>query len=165
MSDHEAALSFGWRASVSSGQVEVSPVHHPVVPPIPELFQTPNDGGHVSSGVGLEDAGRVLEDHPLGTSFCQEPLVLSDAPDELEVVVTSGPSEPEPLGSGDRCVLTGETGCPDLRASRLAKISCGDVTDVSKQLDGGVAALQDRLAVRVPLDLGHDLDLVGGLEP
>ena len=78
MSDHEDA-------STSLG-ASVSPVHHPVGPPIPEVFQTMRDRGEVVPVVGAEKSGRVLDDHPSGAGFVNDPLILTDESGELEEV-------------------------------------------------------------------------------
>jgi len=130
MSDHEDALA-------SLGRAEISSVHHPVRPPIPEVFQAPDDGGHVpspsvdailpSTWAG-EEADRILDDHPAGLGFVNETEVLSDESLELEVVAAAGSSESAAMRCSNGGVLTressdGEVGSSDLRAC--------DVTDVS----------------------------------
>jgi hypothetical protein len=129
MSDHEDSLA-------SLGRAEVSRIHHPVRPPIPDVFQAPDDGGHVpSSSVdaapstwALEEPDRVLDDHPSGAGAVNETEVLSDESLELEVVAAPASSEPCSMRCSDGGVLTrepsnGEVGSADLRAC--------DVTDVS----------------------------------
>ena len=111
MSDHEDSLA-------SLGRAEMSCVHHAVGPPIPEVFQTPDDGGHVpsptvdavlpSTGAGAE-ADRVLADHPAGLSGVNAPEVLADKALELEVVATAGSGEAGAVRCSDGGVLAGES--------------------------------------------------------
>jgi len=130
MSDHEDALP-------SLGRAEMSCVHHPVRPPIPEVFQAPDDGGHVpspsvdsvlpSTWAG-EEADRVLDDHPAWLGLIDEAEVFSDETLELEVVAAALSGESCSVRCSDGSVLAGESsdgevGSPDLRAC--------DVTDVS----------------------------------
>ena len=91
MSDHEDSLP-------SLGRSEESRIHHPVGPPIPDVFQTPDDGGHVPSCSvdsvlpslwAGEEPDRILDDHPSRAGAVDESEVLSDESLELEVVAAA----------------------------------------------------------------------------
>jgi hypothetical protein len=130
MSDHEDALP-------SLGAAEVSCVHHPVRPPIPDVFQTPDDGGHVpspsidavlpSTWAG-EEADRIFDDHPAGLGVIDETEVLSDESLELEVVAATTAGESWPMRCSDGGLLAGESSDGQIGSSDLR--AC-DVTDVS----------------------------------
>ena len=92
MSDHEDSLA-------SLGRAEVSRIHHPVGPPIPEVFQAPDDGGHVPSGPvdsvlastwAGEEPDRVFDDHPAWLGVVDETEVFANESLELEVVTAAG---------------------------------------------------------------------------
>jgi hypothetical protein len=130
MSNHEDTLA-------SLGRAEVSSVHHPVGPPIPEVFQAPDDGGHVPPGPvdsvlpstwAGEEADRILDDHPSGLGFVNESEVLSDEALELEVVAAAASGESAAMRCSDGGVLAGESSDGEIGSSDLR--AC-DVTDVS----------------------------------
>jgi hypothetical protein len=150
MADHE-------NATASLGCSEVSPVHHPVGPPIPEVFQATEDGGCVASVVTLEKPFGILDDDPSGAGLVDETEVLSEESVELPEEAGSSASEPRTVGGGDAGVLAGEAADEEFRA---VERGAGDVTDVSSQFDVGEVAAEDLLAVLVDLD--HDLRLPAG---
>jgi hypothetical protein len=61
-------------AEPSLGQAEVLRVQAAVGPPIPELFQAPEDGSQVPSGVRRQESRHVLDENPAG-SECSEDAV------------------------------------------------------------------------------------------
>jgi hypothetical protein len=155
MSDHEDSLA-------SLGRSEVSPVNHPVGPPIPEVFQTTDDRCHVSSVVGSEKPGRVLDDHPAGLEVGDEPLVLTDESGELVEVSGPGAGETRSVGCSDGGVLAGESSAEDSGSWESGEMRSGDMADVSKQSGSGKVPPQDGLAVGVELDLGDRADAGAG---
>jgi hypothetical protein len=120
MSDHDDSLASLRRSALS-------PVHHPVGPPIPEFFQSQDDGCHVPPVVGLEEPGGVLDDHPAGIGGVDEPLILVEESGELEVVAAALPAEAESVRGCNRGVLAGE---PSNEAVDAAEICAVCVTDV-----------------------------------
>jgi hypothetical protein len=59
-------------ATTALGYSEVLSVQDPVGPPIPELFQLPQEGTEVPSSVRRQDARDILPDDPAGTEFVSE---------------------------------------------------------------------------------------------
>jgi hypothetical protein len=102
MSDHEDSLA-------SLGRAEVSPVHHSIRPPIPEVPQDTEDGGCVPPPVAPEESGGVLDDHPAGLGVVEDP-------GELEEVPGSSSREAGAMRGGDGGVLAGEASCGDVSA-------------------------------------------------
>jgi hypothetical protein len=105
----------------------VSPVDHSVRPPIPELFQTQDDGGHVPSSVGSEEPWRVFERHDGGLSVLCESEVLPEETRELVVEPAALSGESLPMRRSNGRVLAGETSDENVDASEVA--SC-DMTDI-----------------------------------
>jgi hypothetical protein len=120
MADHDDSTA-------SLGCTQASPVHHPVGPPIPEVFQTTGDRGHVPAGaVGPAGAARearacatasagrgekplgVLDDDPSGSGLVDEPKVLVEEPVELPEQSGSAAGEPGAVRRSDGRVLAGE---------------------------------------------------------
>jgi hypothetical protein len=155
MSDHDDSTP-------SLGCAEVSPVHDPVGPPIPEVFQTTDDGGHVVSGL----AGRgekpfgILDDHPSGLGRINESEVLSEESGELVEEAGSSASEPETMRGGDGGVGAREASADERGAG---EVRSEDVMDVSSQRDVGEVAGEDLLALGVDLD-HHQVAPVVGVE-
>jgi hypothetical protein len=120
MSDHDDA----WASLGSAG---VSAVHDPVGDAIPELNQSPENGCHVTSSVGLEESGRVLDDGESRAGGVDEFGVLTDESGELVEVSGSSASEPCTMRCGDAGVLAGESADDDVWASDLRSVNILDV--------------------------------------
>jgi len=142
MADHE-------NSTASLGCAEVSPVHHPVGPPIPEVFQTTEDGGCVPSLVTSEKPFGVLDDDPPGSRFVDESEVLVEESVELPEETGASASEPSTVGCGDAGVLAREAADEDVGAVERGS---GNVTDVSHQGCVREVPGEDRPAVVVDLD-------------
>jgi hypothetical protein len=143
MADHE-------NSTASLGRAEASPVHHPEGPPIPEVFQSTEDGGCVPSLVTSEKPFGVLDDDPPGSGLVNEPEVLFEQTVELPEESGSSASEPRTMWSGDGRVLAGEPADSEVGVSQVGS---ADITDVSLQWDVGEATGEQSVAVRV--DLAH----------
>jgi hypothetical protein len=79
----------------SLGDSEKLSVHDPIGPPVPELFQPPEEGAKIPSSVARQDTGHVFPDNP------SRPVTSSDfkkaehesAPGIIEPLPQSGDAE------------------------------------------------------------------------
>jgi hypothetical protein len=147
MADHDDSTS-------SLGCTETSAVHHPVGPPIPDVFQTTDDCCHVSSLVTGEKPLGVLDDDPPGSGVVDESEVLLEEPVELPEKSRASASKPCSMRCSDGRVLAGEPAADEF--GTVERCAC-DIADVSFQRNVGVVPRQDGPAVRVDLD--HELVL------
>jgi hypothetical protein len=95
-------------STASLGCTQTSPVHHPVGPPIPEVFQTTGDCCHVASLVTGEKPFGILDDDPPGSGAVDESEVLGEEPVELPEQSASSASEPCSMRRSGGGVLAGE---------------------------------------------------------
>jgi hypothetical protein len=130
----------------------VSPVDHSVCPPIPEVFQTHDDGGHVPSSSGSEESGRVLEEKPAGTCGVGEFEVGPDEAGELVVEPAESVVEALTMRSGDGQSGAGEGSGKDIDVS--SEIGWVDIADVLSERHLRPVRLKQTLA------LGEDLALM-----
>jgi hypothetical protein len=144
MADHE-------NSTASLGCTEVSPVHHPVGPPIPEVFQSTRDGSEVVPGPAgtREKPFGVLDDDPSGSGLVDQSEVLFEESVELPEEAGASASEPSTVGGGDAGVLAGEASAEEVGSPEGGRL---DVTDVSFQGGLGEVPAEHRLGGRVDLD-------------
>jgi hypothetical protein len=140
MSDNE-------HATAALGDSEVSSVKDPVGPPIPEVFQRPKDGSHVSSFVRRQQSIDVLEENPLRSEFSSEIHKRMEEP-------CAASSESSTIASQGN-VLAWESSDEEIDSSGLFDIDPPDVIEHRH-----LRPVTHQHSLRVWVDLAHECEFM-----